>query len=93
MSDIMRWRVNTPQLLKEIAENNGVAILKIPLNVFQSILAEVAERASELNDPKMNALMCRLAMYSVSDPYSGDYDSEITLKTIEEGYNTKKKSS
>ena len=35
MSDDLKWRVHTPNLLKEITQNNGIAILKIPLNVFQ----------------------------------------------------------
>lgn len=80
------WRVNTPQLLREVLQNNETSILSKPLNIFGKILAEVGERASELNDPKLNALMCRLAIYEVADPYHKNYDAELTNKTIMEGY-------
>jgi hypothetical protein len=82
----LMWRVNTPQLLKEIMQNNEVAILSKPLEIFATILAEVGERASELNDPKLNALMCRLAIYEVADPYDKEYNSELTNDTIKKGY-------
>jgi hypothetical protein len=82
----LMWRVNTPQLLKEIMQNNEVAILSKPLAIFGTILAEVGERASELNDPKLNALMCRLAIYEVADPYNKEYNSELTNDTIKKGY-------
>ena len=81
----MQWRVNTPQLLKEIIGNNETAILSKPLAIFGRILAEVGDRAAELNDPKLNALMCRLAIYEVADPYNENYDAELTNATIEAG--------
>ena len=81
----VQWRVNTPQLLKEIIGNNETAVLSKPLAIFGRILAEVGERASELNDPKLNALMCRLAIYEVSDPYNANYNAELTNATIEAG--------
>jgi len=80
------WKVNTPQLLKEILENNETQILRVPLSVFGHLLSEVGERASELNDPKLNALMCRLAIYEVSDPYSENYNEKLTTETIEKAY-------
>ena len=81
----VQWRVNTPQLLKEIIGNNETAVLSKPLAIFGRILAEVGERAAEINDPKLNALMCRLAIYEVSDPYNSNYDAELTNATIEAG--------
>ena len=81
----LQWRLNTPQLMKEILCNNGVAILHKPLTIFSLMLAEVGDRASELNDPKLNALMCRLAIYEVADPYNENYDAELTNATIEAG--------
>jgi hypothetical protein len=85
-SEKLRWRVNTPQLMKEIMTNNGVSILSKPIMIFSRILAEVGDRAAELNDPKLNALMCRLAIYEVADPYNKNYDSELTNETIKKGY-------
>lgn len=81
-----QWRVNTPQFLKEIGENNPtLAGMRAPLNIFKAILSEVACHASELNDPKLNALMCRLALYEISDPYSKEYDSKRVNEIIEKG--------
>lgn len=80
----VQWRVNTPQLLREVLSNPSASILSKPLNIFGKILAQVGERASELNDPKLNALMCRLSIYEISDPYSENYDAELTNKIINE---------
>jgi len=81
----LKWRVNTPQLLKEIQNNHGTSILRKPLAILGGILAEVAERAIELNDPKLNALMCRLALYEESDPYSPEYNPDLVNETINKG--------
>lgn len=83
--DFLGWKVNSPQLIKEISENNSMGILKIPLTIFSKMLSMVAERASELNDDELNGLMCRLAFYEISDPYSNEYDEELTQKTINNG--------
>lgn len=82
-SDAMVWRVNTTGLLNEILNANPTTyILEKPLNIFGKLLAAVGERAAELNDPKLNALMCRLAIYSVSDPNSPDYDAATVDKVL-----------
>lgn len=78
-----QWRVNTPGLLREILNNNGVQILTKPLQIFGSILAEVGERAAELNDPKLNALMCRLAIYEIADPCHENYNRKLTESIID----------
>jgi len=78
----MQWRVNTPQLLKEILENKEDRIFSVALQIFANLLTEVGERASELNNPKLNALMCRLAIYAIADPYSKHYDEEKTKVII-----------
>jgi len=67
--DSLTWKCDTPALLQEIAncaidKNSGV--LKFPLNMFQRILGEVAQRAIELDDKKLNKLMIRLALYDGS---------------------------
>lgn len=78
-----QWKVNTPSLLNEILNNNETSIFNIPINIFSKLLADVATRASELNDDKLNALMCRLALYEISDPYSKDFDEKfIWLETF-----------
>ena len=82
----LSWRVNTPGLLNEILLNQSVAILNRPLEIFAAILAEVGERAAEINDPKLNALMCRLSIYSLSDPYNPEYDEKKCNEIIEVFY-------
>lgn len=71
------WKVHTPNLLKEVLANPSTGILSAPLKIFGDILFEVAERASEINDPELNLLMCRLALYEVADPNSKNYKPEV----------------
>lgn len=62
------FRVDTLGLLTEIVDaglDRRMGILKLPINIFKNILAEVAQRATELNDPKLNILMLKLALYEV----------------------------
>ncbi len=83
--DQLLWKVNAAALIKEIAENGGPAMSGVimPLHIFRHILSMVAVRASQLNDPEMNKLMCRLALYAISDPYSGEYDAEALKQVME----------
>ena len=82
--------VNTEALLKEIASNPQVAILEKPINIFGRLLHSVATRAAELNDPELNAAMCRLALYSVADPNKADYDTAILRQVYEAEAEAKK---
>ena len=66
-----------------------MAIFFQPINIYKDLLTELAQRAIELNDPKLNAIMCRMALYEVSDPYSKEYDSEVTNMAIKLGYEKK----
>ena len=83
-NDFAQWKVNTPRLLKEILANNETQILKHPIQILASILASVSNRCVELNDPILNGLMCRLALYEQSDPYSKEFSQEMTDYTIDE---------
>ena len=71
------WRCHTPNLLKEVIGNSGTAILSIPLNIMGKLLAQVGERAAELNDPKLNRLMMQLTIYAAADPESPDYNQAL----------------
>lgn len=84
MKKKLKWKVHTPNLLGEILNNDGTAILHKPLIIFGHILSEVGERAIELNDPELNKLMIRLAIYSMGDPSSKDYDEEAVRKILGE---------
>lgn len=84
---VTKLKVRSRLLLEEILCNSQVArAMRIPVQIFDNILGEVAARAIELNDLKLNALMCRLALYSISDPTSSDYDSERTKEIINKAY-------
>lgn len=77
--------VNTHQFLKEACENCEGGMYAICWNIFQQLLAKVAERATELNDPVLNALMIRLNLYEL--PNNKRYK---ILKMLEEEYNNNK---
>ena len=74
MKDIKAyWKCHTPNLLNEILNNNGMAIFEKPLNIFGKMLAQVADRAVEINDLELNKLMIRLSLYESADPSSNNY--------------------
>lgn len=76
------WRVHVPSLLQETINNAGAGALKIPFTIFAELLGRVAKRASELNDPELNALMVRLTLYDIADPYSKGYDPERAKQVL-----------
>lgn len=76
------WRIHTPNLLAEILNNPGTAILRSPLAILGNLLAAVGERAAQINDPELNALMIRLTIYSIADPNSPDYDLETVHSVL-----------
>lgn len=85
---MLEFKINTPQFLKEVFNENpklGV-VFKIPANIFREYLIQIANRAAELNDPKLNAIMCQMALYSIADPYSPEFNKSITEKIILKKY-------
>ncbi|MCK5606748.1 hypothetical protein KAR91_32900 [Candidatus Pacearchaeota archaeon] len=84
MKKNLKWKVNTPQLLTEIiGSNEGMAILHKPLTIFQHLLAEVANRAIEINDEQLNKIMIRLSLYEHSTP-DGTKEHEELMKYLDE---------
>ena len=68
MKKELHFRVDTMKLLHEIADNalpQSGGILKIPLNVLRTKLGILAQRAIELNDPKLNIIMLEMNLYDV----------------------------
>lgn len=59
------FRVNTPQFIKEACENCNGGMYAVCWNIFRNLLFLVAERATELNDPVLSALMLKLHLYKV----------------------------
>lgn len=76
MANKLLWKVHTGSLLSEILNNNTTSVLHIPIKTFAMLLTQVSVRASQLNDPILNDLMCKLSLYEIADPYSKDYDPE-----------------
>ena len=92
--ETLKFRVHTAKLLNEVVDNampKSMGVLKIPLNVFRSLLIEVGERAAELNDPELNALMCDLAIYGVADPDDPEYNPEILKEVYQKANQSKAK--
>ena len=65
IGDKFEFDVNTPQFLKEACENTKGGMYGVCWNIFKILLAQVAERATELNDPVLNTLMIRLNLYEI----------------------------
>ena len=63
--EALSFDVDTPRFIKEVAENSGSTMYAVCWNIFKSLLAQVAERATELNDPVLNTLMIRLNLYEI----------------------------
>jgi hypothetical protein len=90
----LQWKIHTGNILAEIVNANTEGwVLKIPLLTLDSILREVAQRASELHDPELNSLMARLALYDVADPTSLGYDREVVEQIHERAARAKKSKS
>jgi hypothetical protein len=70
----LNWKIHTPNLLKEVQNNHKMSIFSIPFRILAGILAELGERAIELNDDKLNAIMCRLTLFDQADPESKSYN-------------------
>lgn len=61
------FRIDTPQVLREVLNNQGMAIMKIPMNELQRWLQILSQRATELNDPELNIIMLSMNLYEI--PY------------------------
>lgn len=77
MSHAPEWKVHTTHLLQEIVINPNMWALRTPVLIFRQLLAAVATRAIELDDPELNRLMLRLALYEQGDPTSPAYDPSL----------------
>lgn len=79
--DQMTFDVNTPQFLKEAAENCENGMYAIVWNIFRQLLACVAERATELQDPVLDALMIKLNLYEIPNS-----ERRKMIKILEQNY-------
>lgn len=67
MKDKLKWSVDTPNLLNDIIPNAMPKETISPsiLIIFKGLLAEVALRATQLHDTKLDILMLRLNLYEM----------------------------
>lgn len=79
-----QFNVMTPQFLKEAAENCNGGMYAICWNIFRNLLAMVAQRATEINDPIMNVLMLRLGLYDVKPQEIAGYIEKIKKELEQE---------
>jgi len=84
MKETLKWKVHTHGLFKEILDQDGMRMLNKPINILLDLLRQVAQRATELNDPKMNELMVRLSLYSIANPEDQEYNPELVRKVLGE---------
>lgn len=85
----MQFDLNTPGFLKEVIENSECKMYAACWNTFRSLLVQVTQRATELNDPIMNVLMLRLNFYEVPVEERHKIIEQIR-KEIEDGKETHK---
>lgn len=57
------WQCDLPAFLKEIAECSQNGPYKITYKIVAELLKLLAARAIELNDPALNIIMMKLALY------------------------------
>jgi len=86
-----QWKVHTPNLLDEIVNCSGQAILEKPIHILGLLLAKVGERAAELNDPELNALMCQLTIYEIADPSNPNHNPKAVDAIMKEARKNKRR--
>ena len=85
MGKTLQWKVSVVELFNEILANAKYdSQIRIPLNIIINYLAQIAQRATELNDPQLNKLMIRLSLYSISDPNDPEFNPELVRKILNE---------
>lgn len=61
----MQFDIDLPAFLKEVIENSGQRLYAPTWNILKIHLLNLAQRATELNDPILNVLMLRMNFYEV----------------------------
>ena len=61
----MQFDIDVPKFLKELIENSGQRMYAPTWNILKQWLLAMTQRATELNDPVMNAIMLHMGMYDV----------------------------
>lgn len=67
------WKVHLPLLVQETLSNPHMGALKIPYQILQSLLIELARRTMRVGDIPVDEMMIRLAIYAQGDPHDPDH--------------------
>lgn len=62
----MEFDVHLPNLLKEVLNNQGSSILRIPVNTTLMLLRDLAGLAIRIDNPELHIMMLRLGLYECS---------------------------
>ena len=76
-----------PGLLKEVLDNPTTGILRIPINITLDILAQLAQLAIEIDDPRLHIMMLRLGLYDVPASERVEKIKELKEEIDEHGTN------
>uniref|UniRef100_UPI0025ECDEED hypothetical protein n=1 Tax=Prevotella sp. TaxID=59823 RepID=UPI0025ECDEED len=76
MNDMV-FKVDTPRLLREIAECSKSTPYPVTFTILARVLGILAERAIEIDDPALNIIMMNLGLYEgVHDKNAGEVISK-----------------
>ena len=76
MNDMV-FKVDTPRLLREIAECSKSTPYPVTFTILARVLRILAERAIEIDDPALNIIMMNLGLYEgVHDKNAGEVISK-----------------
>ena len=67
------WKVHLPLLVQETLSNPHMGALKIPYQILQTLLIELARRTMRIGDIPIDDMMIRLAIYAQGDPHDRDH--------------------
>lgn len=85
------FTLHTPNALNDIIANSNTEskmAIQLVINTLQGFLIKIADRAIEIDDDELNALCCRMTLFSCADPTSPDYDPEGVKELYKKvGYN------
>jgi len=82
----LEWKVCTAKICRmAVEETTDGWGLKIPFQIMLNLLAQVAKRAIELDDEKLNKLMLRLSLYSIANPEDPEYNPKFVEAYLKHG--------
>lgn len=85
-TNCLQFDIDLPAFMKEVIENSDQKMYAKCWDIFLWYIRAITQRATELNDEVLNALMIRMNLYDV--PL---YERSKVLRELEKQYNKKRK--